>query len=127
MLRACAQALKPGGRIAFLTIQPTPGLDDRRRRVANQLGPQEVTLRTSYQSLLRTAGFSDISAKNVTEEYRSTLRRWIDATETRKILIRKLVGDDVYEQRAANREQDLQAVDDGLLSRFQYTATRRSS
>ncbi len=124
MLRACAQALKPGGRIAFLAIQPTPGLDDRQRRVANQLGPQEVTLRTSYQSLLRTAGFGDISAKNVTEEYRSTLRRWIDATERREILIRKLVGEDMYEQRAANREQDLQAVDDGLLSRFQYTATR---
>ncbi|RLE26026.1 MAG: hypothetical protein DRJ50_01780 [Actinobacteria bacterium] len=94
------------------------------RRAANQLGPHEVTLRTSYPSLLRTAGFGDISATDVTAEYRSTLRRWLDATDRHETLIREIIGNDTYEERKAQRNQDIQGVDDGLLTRFMYSATR---
>jgi hypothetical protein len=74
--------------------------------------------------MLRTAGFDDISAIDVTSEYRSTLRRWLDATDRHETLIREIIGNDTYEERSAQRKRDLQAVDDGLLSRFIYTATR---
>ena len=124
MLRACRQALRPGGRIAFTTIQPVPGLQPKQRQKANRSGPQEVTVRSSYLSMLRTAGFGDISATDVTAEYRSTLRRWLDATDRHETLIRGVIGNDTYEERSAQRKRDLQGVDDGLLSRFIYTATR---
>ena len=124
MLRACGQALRPGGRIAVLTIQPTPGLPAGQRRKANRSGPPEVALRTSYPSLLQTAGFGDISETDVTAEYRSTMRRWLDATELHAAMIRQVIGDDTYEERAAQRQRDLRSIDDGLLSRFRYTATR---
>ena len=124
MLRACRQALRPGGRIAFTTIQPTPGLQAEQRGEANQLGPNEVAVSSSYQSMLRTAGFAVISATDVTAEYRSTLRRWLDATDRHETLIRGVIGDDTYEERSAQRKRDLQGVDDGLLSRFIYTAAR---
>ena len=74
--------------------------------------------------MLRTAGFGQISSTNITAEYRSTLRRWLDATDRHEKLIRGIVGNDTYDERAAQRKRDLQAVDDGLLSRFVYTATR---
>lgn len=124
MLRACRQVLRPGGRLAFLTIQPTPGLESSRRRRAHHLGPSAVALPTSYQSLLRTAGFSDIAATDLTAEYASTQRRWIAATERNATAIREMVGDDAYEERSESRHQTLQAIGDGLLSRFMYTAVR---
>jgi cyclopropane fatty-acyl-phospholipid synthase-like methyltransferase len=124
VLRACRQALRPGGRIAFTTIQPTPGLQAEQRGEVNQLGPQEASVSSSYQSMLRTAGFAVISATDVTAEYRSTLRRWLDATNRHEASIREIIGNDTYEERSAQRKRDLQGVDDGLLSRFIYTAAR---
>jgi hypothetical protein len=74
--------------------------------------------------MLRTAGFAVISATDVTAEYRSTLRRWLDATNRHEASIREIIGNDTYEERSAQRKRDLQGVDDGLLSRFIYTAAR---
>lgn len=74
--------------------------------------------------MLRTAGFTDISADDRTAEYRTTLAGWIAATRRREEAIREIVGDEDYETRAANRVASLAAIDDGLLSRFLYTATR---
>ena len=74
--------------------------------------------------MLRTAGFSDVVDTNLTAAYAATQRRWIDATERHATAIREAVGDDAFDERARTRHQTLQAIDDGLLSRFSYTATR---
>lgn len=83
-----------------------------------------VAVRTSYESLLRTAGFIHIIATNQTIEYRSTQRRWMDATERHKDAIREAIGHEAYDDRAATRQATLAAIDTGLLSRFRYTAVR---
>ncbi len=88
------------------------------------MGPSAVALPTSYPSLLRTAGFTDIVATDVTDEYASTQQRWIDATNRNEVAIRQLVGNDTFDERADSRRQTLRAVGDGLLSRFMYTAVR---
>lgn len=111
--------------MAFLTIQPTPGLDARQRRRANRVGPVAVAVPTSYESLLHTAGFVDVLATDLTGEYRSTQHRWIDATLRYGDAIREVVGDEAYDDRARTRHATLEAIDAGLLSRFLYTATRR--
>ena len=79
---------------------------------------------TSYQSLLRTAGFSDVATTDLTAGYASTQRRWIDATERHATAVREMVGADEYEERAVSRQKTLRAIRDGLLSRFMYTAVR---
>ncbi len=84
-----------------------------------------VAVRTSYESMLGTAGFDDVAAVDLTGEYRATLQRWIDATDRREAELREVMGDDLFDERRANRRQTLTAIDDGLLSRFQYTARRR--
>lgn len=117
--------LRPGGRTAFHTIEPTPGLTSSRRRRAHALGPVAVAVRTSYESMLGTAGFVDVAAIDLTREYRATLRRWIHATERRGVELRAVMGDELFDERRVNRRQTLAAIDDGLLSRFEYTARRR--
>jgi hypothetical protein len=88
------------------------------------MGPSAVALPTSYPSLLRTAGFVDIETTDLTAEFGPTLQRWTDATERNEAAVRAGVGDQTYDERAATRAQSLAALDEGLLSRFQYTATR---
>lgn len=83
-----------------------------------------MALPTSYPSLLATAGFVDVVATDLTAAFRSTLRRWMRATERREASIREAVGDAAYEDRAAVRADELQGIDEGLLTRMQYTAAR---
>ncbi len=84
-----------------------------------------MALATSYESLLRSAGFAAISATDITDEYASTVRRWIDAHERCEAEIREAAGTAMFDERAAGRQDTLLAIEDGLLSRFQYTAERR--
>ena len=67
---------------------------------------------------------TDIVATDLTSEYRSTQQRWIDASQRHQEGLRKIVGDSDYEDRAAGRRQTARAIDDGLLARVLYTATR---
>jgi cyclopropane fatty-acyl-phospholipid synthase-like methyltransferase len=55
-LRATYLALRPGGRTAFTTIFPAAGLSASEARRAIEAGPPNCGLRTSYPSLLRSAG-----------------------------------------------------------------------
>lgn len=116
--------MRPGGRLAFVTIQPMPGLSARRRRRANAVGPPAGAVRTSYESMLHTAGFVDITAEDRTAEYRSTQAGWLAAVDAREVAIRAMVGDEEYDTRRQNRLATAAAIDDGLLGRFLYTATR---
>ena len=124
VLRACRRVLTAGGRIAFVTIQPRPGLAPADRRRANESGPPAVAVPTSYESLLRSAGFSEIVAVDLTAEYRATQRRWIDAMSRYEQPLRRSMGDTMYDERAEKRASTLAAIDAGLLTRYRYTARR---
>ncbi|MCP3857495.1 MAG: hypothetical protein GY926_14755 [bacterium] len=108
----------------FHTIQPTPGLSPSSRRRANRNGPPATAVRTSYQSLLTTAGFVDVEARNETVEYRATQLRWIAAGERHEAALRAAIGDEAYEQGRRESEAALRAIEDGLLVRYRYSATR---
>ncbi len=116
--------LRPGGRIVFHTIQPRPGLSPSSRRRANRRGPPATGVRTSYQSLLATAGFVAVEVRDETEEYRATQLRWIAAGERLEIPMRAAIGDEAYDDRHLNRLAALEAIEDGLLVRYRYSATR---
>ncbi|MDX2378613.1 MAG: hypothetical protein QNM02_02500 [Acidimicrobiia bacterium] len=124
MLRACRRILRRDGRLAFLTIEPAPHLSERRRRQAHHWGPPAVAVPTSYASMLHTVGFSEIAVLDVTDEYRQTQQRWIDATDRREEEIRGLIGDEEYDDRQRTRADTVQAIDDGLLCRTLYSAAR---
>ena len=110
--------------MAFFTIQPTPGLTGRDRRRANAAGPGSGAVRTSYQSLLRTAGFEKITAIDATADYRATQQRWIDAGTRHEEPLRVSMGDEMYSDRLSSRRRTLAGLDEGLLARFLYTAQR---
>lgn len=110
--------------MAFHTIQPASGLTSAQRRRAHAAGPIAVAVPTNYPSLLRTAGFVNIEAMDITSDYLATLQRWIDAAQRREAEVRRATGDDAFDERMAYRHDAVDAIDEGLLKRFQYAGTR---
>jgi hypothetical protein len=116
--------MRPGSRMVFHTIQATPGLSPLNRRQANRYGPPATGVRTSYRSLLNTAGFVDVEARDETEEYWATQLRWIDAAERYELPMRAAIGDEPYHDRHLKRRATSRAIEGGLLARYRYSATR---
>ena len=83
--------------------------------------------RTNYASLLTSAGFVNVEIEDRTEEYRTIQRRWIEATLRHEPELRAALGDAIYEDRIVDRGGSLAAIDDGVLVRRLYVATRRAT
>ena len=124
MLRETHRVLRPGGRVAFHVIEPAPGLSAAEKRRVVSAGPPAVSVRTSYPSLLDSAGFHDVQMRDLTEEYSTAHRQWADATANHETDLRRTIGDEEFDNRTAAYHQTRLALDDGLLLRSLYTATR---
>jgi hypothetical protein len=73
---------------------------------------------------MTSAGFVEIGHRDVTAEYRVTLAAWMDALRRRSAAIVQAIGDEVLEERLSTGTGALAAIDDGVLSRSLYWATR---
>ncbi len=83
-------------------------------------------MRTSYPSLLRSAGFSEIGSDDRTDEYRTAQAGWIEEMSRREPAIRPIMGDDAFDEQLRDRRRALAAIDEGLLVRVMYWASRPS-
>ena len=111
--------------MAFTAIVQTPGLTATGRRRAAEAGPAEVIVRTSYPSMLRSAGFVDVVGDDVTADYRATVARWFEATERRRDDVVAATGAAELDERQTRRSAAMAAIDDGVLQRWVYVARRR--
>lgn len=111
--------------MAFTTIVSAAGLTRADRRHVTDVGPSDVLVRTSYQSLLGSAGFVGVAAEDVTPGYRSTLAAWLHETELRADAVIAVVGPDEFAERQRRRTGALAAVDAGVLQRWLYCGRRR--
>lgn len=122
MLRAQRRLLRPRGRLAALVIEIAPGLDVPTRRRARAAGPVSVATSSTYESLLRSAGFADIESIDQTAEYRTTAADWLRERQRNEPAYRQAIGDALYEERTAEGAVTVGAIDDGLLRRTLYLA-----
>ena len=83
-----------------------------------------MALRTTYLSLLRSAGFAEMDAVDLTADYLATQRRWLAATLHHEEGLRSALGDSVVREGTERRLRTIDAIEDGLLLRTLYTATR---
>lgn len=123
-LRATFRALRPGARTAFSVIFPSPGLSAARARQAIEAGPPHCGLRTSYPSLLRSAGFVEIEERDLTPEYLATAARRLEVTEQLADDLVRMLGRRDYDEMHAERRITVAAVADGLLRRSLFVARR---
>ena len=124
MLRASRLLLRPGGRTAFFTIHPTPGLSPGRRRRAHRDGPVAVASHVANRHLLERAGFVDIEQFDYTAEFASVAGAWIDQWDSHRDALVELYGPGDVDARQRDRQAQLRAVEDGLLRRSLLVASR---
>jgi hypothetical protein len=123
-LRATFQTLRAGGRTAFTTIFPASGLSAVEARRAIEAGPPNCGLRTSYPSLLRSAGFVEMEERDLTAGYLATARRKLQVTEQSAGDMIEMLGRQEYDEMQAQRRLAIAAIDGGLLRRSLFVARR---
>jgi cyclopropane fatty-acyl-phospholipid synthase-like methyltransferase len=123
-LRATFQALRHGGRTAFTAIFPAPGLTAADGRRAIEAGPPNCGLRTSYPSLLRSAGFAEIDERDLTADYLATAARKLEVAEQFAGDMIGMLGRREYEEMQAERRLAIAAIEGGLLRRSLFVARR---
>jgi hypothetical protein len=124
VLRACRRLLRPGGRTAYFTIFPTPGLSKSEHRRAVRLGPRAVGSRQGQAELLEAAGFTSIRVIDVTEGLLETARAWLLHTAGLERELRRTIGDAVVDEQQAARTAMIIGVEEGLLSRALFVGFR---
>jgi len=127
VLRALKRLLRPGGRIAYTTIFVAPGLSAARRRRAQRSGPRAVAARSDQLKLLASAGFIDREMLDLTAEFAVTARAWLGQWEANADELSALESPAVFDERQRERTGQLRAIEDGLLCRGLFSATRPPS
>jgi Nitroreductase family len=123
-LRATFRALRPGARTGFSVIFPTAGLRAAEARRAIDAGPPHCRLRTSYPSMLHSAGFVDIEEHDLTTDYHATATRKLDLAEQFADAMIDMLGRQDFDDMQADRRHAVAAIADGLLRRSLFVARR---
>ena len=124
MLRECRRVLRPSGRTAFFTIHPAAGLTPAQRRRASRDGPIAVATARAHRQLLEAAGFTEVTETDRTAEFAATTRAWLHHWDTNQAELAPLLGEQVVAERQAVRRAQLRAIEDGILVRTLFTASR---
>jgi len=124
VLRALKRLLCSRGRIAFTTIYVTPRLPPAVRRRARRDGPRAVASSATQEQLLRSAGYVDIEALDVTRAFLDTTRAWIEQRQRHARELAALQPPGAFEQRQRDHRAQLAATEEGLLRRGLFSGKR---
>jgi cyclopropane fatty-acyl-phospholipid synthase-like methyltransferase len=123
VLRACRRLLRPGGRMAFTTIYVPDDLEPRQHRIGVRAGPWQVATRRSYRELVAQAGFERIVEVDVSGDYATTQRAWLEQNEAHADAMQNLISEDDFRAAQRDRRRALDAITVGLLKRSLFSAT----
>src|SRR3954451_14681846 len=114
--------LRPGGRLAFTTIHLAPGLTPAQRRRGSVSGPPAV-VGPDGRELLDRAGFDAVHAEDVTADFLTAARGWLDARLRHRDALQSLDAQ-AFADRIEVCTSEVNALEAGLLRRTLYVATR---
>lgn len=124
MLRACRDLLKPGGRLAFYTIYIPAGLPPDVYEQAKEAGPRAAETPQDHETMLRSAGFGEVSEIDVTVQYLATQRALLVSRQRHERALRREAGAEEFERRVRDNQHAAAAIEAGLLHRSLFLATR---
>ncbi len=116
--------LRPGGRLAYLSIVLAPGLSRSQRSEGTRLGPRAVAATAPDSSLVRSAGFEDVDVTDVTTEFLAAARSWQREYDRHADEVMQIIGEKEWEERQSNRAGLRRGIEEGLLQRVLVTGRR---
>ena len=108
--------------MAFITIHTPPDLHAGGRKLAYRLGPRLVNSRRDYVSLLERAGFRDVRATDITNEFLRISRGWCRARERYQEELRTALGDARVHEMESDSRHNLEGIVKGVLRRSIFIA-----
>jgi ubiquinone/menaquinone biosynthesis C-methylase UbiE len=124
VLAECRRALVPGGRLAFTDWIARPRLDDGdRRRLREWMQAAALQTVGGYREMLGRAGFGEIHAEDVSDEWRAILRGRLAAYAGMRREHARQVGDDRHEAFLRVYAFFARLVEAGKLGGGRFVAT----
>lgn len=124
-LRECHRVLSPGGRLAFTDWIAHPRLADRERaQLREWMAAPALQSLTSYRELLGRAGFGAIEAHDVSDEWRSILRRRRERYRASRDEVVARLGPGRHDAFQRIFASFARLVEDGKLGGGRFAATR---
>ena len=111
--------------MAFLTIHVAPGLAPAARRRARLEGPRAVDSRSDHGSLLRSAGFDVDIDRDVTGAFLDTARAWLREATACADDLERLQPAGGFDEQQDDRGRMIGAIEDGVLRRSLFVASKR--
>jgi SAM-dependent methyltransferase len=124
VLRAMRRLLKPGGRMAFITIHTPLVLDASGKKLAHRFGPRMVNSRLGYSLMLDRAGFRDVHGSDITSEFLRISRGWHKARGRYEDELRATLGEARVCEMECESRLNVEGIVKGLLLRSIFTAVR---
>ncbi|MBT8073172.1 MAG: class I SAM-dependent methyltransferase [Xanthomonadales bacterium] len=123
MLRECRRVTNKGANMLFYVIAPEDGLTSRELTRASDVGPPFVEVPGDYASLLLDSAWKLIRKTDLTADYLLALHRLVGAFESESTALEALLGSAEYTAQLLHRQQQVDAIERGLLVREMYVAT----
>lgn len=111
--------------MAFLTIHLPSGLSPADRARARADGPRAVDTRGTHSLMLHRAGFDLDVERDLTAAFLETARAWLRESESLTAELAALEPAGGFDERQEDRRRMIAAIEDGLLIRTLFVATRR--
>ena len=83
--------------------------------------------RSEQRQLLLSAGYVDVEMTDVSAEFATTARSWLEAWEANMDELTAFEPREAIAQRQLERRSQQRAIDDGLLRRGLFSASTRGS
>lgn len=116
--------LKPGGRLALLTIETAPDLSQRDQTQAAGLGPSAVGADAPAHELVRRAGLQVRHVQDLTRDFSATCTAIWQERRSAERELRAVEGDEAYDVEQSKKEHMLEGIRLGLLGRSLVVAER---
>ena len=122
VLASCRSVIRSTGRMVFTVISIAPDLSADQRKRAIENGPEFIASDDTYTNMLDQSGWKIINHKDLTKAYSTSCERQLLADELHQEELVSLIGKNEYLERVSGWRNQLEAIQDGLFLREQYSA-----
>lgn len=122
MLRECRRVARSGALSSFTVIDIVPGLSSSEFARAVDAGPPFVEACADYAELIKESGWQLIKRQDVTHDHAKSLRILVDHMTLRAEEMAKAIGGDELREQKQRRQDQIAAIEQGLLRREIFLA-----
>ena len=122
LLQEARRVVDESALMNFSVILPAEGLSESDLDEVLVTGPPFVGVDGHYSDLLQESGWALVGCEDVTDEYKSSLQRLVDAIHTNEEELLCLLGADDLRSKRIHREDQISLIARGLMRRETYVA-----